>query len=52
MTENKDIESKSELVETEKERLMVRDTDTGKKIKEDIKGLKMLLRVYREGDLE
>ena len=31
---------------------MVRDTDTGKKIKEDIEGLKMLLRVYREGDLE
>ena len=52
LTENKDIESKSELVETEKERLMVRDTDTGKKIKEDIEGLKMLLRVYREGDLE
>ena len=52
LTENKDIESKSELVETEKERLMVRDTDTGKKIKEDIEGLKMLLRAYREGDLE
>ena len=31
---------------------MVRDTDTGKKIKEDIEGLKMLLRAYREGDLE
>ena len=52
LTENKDIESKSELVETEKERLMVRDTDTGKKIKEDIEALKMLLRAYREGDLE
>ena len=52
LTENKDIESKSELVETEKERLMVRDTDTGKKIKEDVEALKMLLRAYREGDLE
>ena len=52
LTENKDIESKSELVETEKERLMVRDTDSGKKIKEDIEALKMLLRAYREGELE
>ena len=49
---NKDIESKSELVETEKERLMVRDTDSGKKIKEDIDGLKMLLQAYRNGDFE
>lgn len=52
LTENKDIESKSELVETEKERLMVRDTDNGKKIKEDIEGLKMLLRAYRSGDFD
>ena len=52
LTENKDIESKSELVETEKERLMVRDTDDGKKIKEDIEGLKMLLRAYRSGDFD
>ena len=34
LTENKDIESRSELVETERERLMVRNTDTGKKILE------------------
>ena len=33
-----------------KERLMVRDTDSGKKIKEDIDGLKMLLQAYRNGD--
>ena len=52
LTENKDIESKSELVETEKERLMVRDTDIGAKIKEDIEGLKMLLRAYRSGDFD
>ena len=52
LTENKDIESRSELVETERERLMVRNTDTGKKILEDIKGLKMLLQAYREGTLE
>lgn len=35
LTENKDIESRSELVETERERLMVRNTDTGKKILEE-----------------
>ena len=52
LTENKDIESRSELVETERERLMVRNTDTGKKILEDIKGLKMLLQAYREGPME
>lgn len=52
LTENKDIESRSELVETERERLMVRNTDTGKRILEDIKGLKMLLQAYREGTME
>lgn len=52
LTENKDIESKSELVETESERLMVRNTDYGKKIKEDIEGLKMLLRAYRSRDFD
>lgn len=52
LTENKDIESRSELVETERERLMVRNTDTRKKILEDIKGLKMLLQAYREGTME
>ena len=52
LTENKDIVSRSELVETERERLMVRNTDTGKKILEDIKGLKMLLQAYREGTVE
>ena len=52
LTENKDIESRSELVETQRQRLMVRNTDTGKKILEDIKGLKMLLQAYREGTME
>ena len=31
---------------------MVRNTDNGKKIKEDIEGLKMLLRAYRSGDFD
>lgn len=47
VAENKDIESESEVVETAVKRIMVKDTDNGKKIKEDIKGLKMLLDYYR-----
>lgn len=47
LTENKDIESESEVVETAVKRIMVKDIDDGKKIKEDIKGLKMLLDYYR-----
>ena len=52
LLENKDIESESELVETEKERLMVKHTDNGKKILEDIEGLKKLLEAYRDGTIE
>lgn len=51
LTENKDIESESEVVETAVKRIMGKDTDNGKKIKEDIKGLKMFLDYYR-GDEE
>ncbi|WP_295135336.1 fructose-bisphosphatase class III [uncultured Catenibacterium sp.] len=47
LTENKDIESESEVVETAVKRIMVKDIDDGKRIKEDIKGLKMLLDYYR-----
>lgn len=47
LTENKDIESESEVVETAVKRIMVKDIDDSKKIKEDIKGLKMLLDYYR-----
>ncbi|MCI8563791.1 MAG: fructose-1,6-bisphosphatase, partial [Lachnospiraceae bacterium] len=43
---NKDIESDSNFVETEKMRVMVRDTDAGKKILEDISDLKKLLEYY------
>ena len=52
LRENKDIESHSEMVETEKERLMVKNTDNGKKILEDIEGLKKLLEAYRDGTIE
>ncbi len=52
LQENKDIESDSEFVETANRRLMVKHTDNGKKILEDIEGLKLLLHAYREGTLE
>ncbi len=52
LRENKDIESDTELVETESERLMVKHTDDGRKILEDIEGLKKLLQAYREGAIE
>lgn len=52
LLENKDIQSDDELVEIEKKRVMVKDTDVGKKILEDIEGLKKLLALYREGSLE
>lgn len=43
LRENKDIESDSYLVETEKSRVMVRDTDAGKHILEYIADLEKLL---------
>lgn len=43
LRENKDIESDSYLVETEKSRVMVRDTDAGKRILEYITDLEKLL---------
>lgn len=47
LEENKDIESTSTMFETEKDRIMVGDTDEGKEIKEEIQMLKKLLEVYR-----
>lgn len=52
LRENKDIESDTELVETESERVLVKHTDDGKRIIEDIEGLKKLLNAYREGSIE
>lgn len=46
LRENKDIESDSRLVETEQARVMVRDSDNGKQIMEDIADLKKLLEYY------
>lgn len=52
LRENKDIESSSQMVETEKMRVMVKQTDNGKKLQEDIDDLERLLRAYREGKIE
>lgn len=46
LRKNKDIESDSKLIETEKSRVMVRDTDVGKRILEDIADLEKLLQSY------
>lgn len=46
LQENKDIESESLVVETTKKRVMVKDTDIGKHIMEDISDLKKLLQSY------
>ena len=48
---NDDIESESNMVEVEKTRVMVRDTDIGKGILEDIKDLEELLMCYRTGEI-
>ncbi len=52
LRENKDIESSSEMIETEAFRVMVKDTDSGQRIRNDILDLEKLLRAYREGEIE
>lgn len=49
---NEDIESETKMVEVEKDRVMVRDTDIGKGILEDIADLEMLLDYYRSGKIK
>lgn len=49
LEENKDIESTSNFFETESERVMVKDTDSGKGILDTISDLELLLLAYRQG---
>lgn len=49
--ENKDIISESKIIETTNERLMVRDSDDGKQIKELVDDLMNLLILYKNGML-
>ena len=51
LRDNHDIISDSEIVETQKQRVMVADTDVGAKIKEEIDDLQHLLYLYRTGEL-
>ena len=51
ISENLDIKSDRNKFETKKNRLMVRDTDIGKKILEQIYDLEELLKIYREDNL-
>ncbi len=52
LRKNKDIESDSQLVETEKSRVMVKDTDIGRHIQENIADLEKLLhRGFHKDDL-
>ena len=50
--ENSDIHSSSEIVETERRRVMVGDTDDGERIKSEIDDLYELLELYRRGELK
>ncbi|MER2079979.1 MAG: fructose-1,6-bisphosphatase [Ruminococcus sp.] len=49
---NKDIRSSSEIVETERYRVMVDDTDNGERFREKIADLFRLLQMYRQGEKE
>ena len=52
LQENKDIASESQIVETEKTRVLVKDTDVGKKIMAYISDLEELMQEYRNGTIE
>ena len=47
LSENKDIDSDSSLVETEHKRIRVKNTDNGRRIEETIEELMELLEIYR-----
>ena len=49
--ENRDIQSRSDVFETELSRVMIRDTDYGEKLSNRIYDLTLLLNAYRQGVL-
>ena len=49
---NRDIRSHSEIVETERYRVMVDDTDAGERIRGQIADLFRLLQMYKSGEIE
>ena len=46
MRENKDIDSESMIVDTEENRILVKETDNGRRIQEQIDDLKQLKQWY------
>ena len=48
LMDNLDIESESNMVEEEQKRVMVKDTDIGKHIQEDIDDLSKLMKAYEK----
>ncbi len=50
--EEMDIVSRQEAVEWLDKRLLVKDTDNGKRIRKQIEELRMLIKAYEDGDLE
>jgi fructose-1,6-bisphosphatase-3 len=51
LQDNQDIVSESEIIETRTDRVMVADTDDGKKIQAHIEDLQQLLYLYRCGTI-
>lgn len=52
LMENADIDSESNFFEIEPQRVMIRDTDKGKELMENIADLQLLLEAYREGYIQ
>ena len=50
--EEKDIHSKTEILETHAGRIRVRDTDMGRQIQQQIDELRLLLEAYRVGEIK
>ena len=46
---NQDIESKVNVFETMKKRMLIEDTDLGNELKEQIEDLKLLIQAYNQG---
>lgn len=51
LDENADIESETQVFETEPRPLLISDTDTGEQIRRQIRDLQTLLEAYRSGEL-
>ena len=48
---SQDIRSRTEILETSRQRILVKNTDQGREMKRQIEKLKALLRAYRTGEL-